>query len=400
MRKLAKDRGGACLSRKYTNSRNKLKWQCAHGHTFKINPRVALAGQWCPDCAKQTKRRRRQVSFADALEKAHGAGGRHVGETTILSVHSKWCCANGHEFVATGKSILARNFFCPNCDKTTVTIKDVQQECTRRSGYCLSADIEHLSSELEFMCHRGHTWRAQWKNVGLRGSWCPSCVNIDRRLDSARRLAIRRGGQLINSAWPTDPDPLLGWRCQEGHHFLARALHARRRWCPQCKHDSKPQTSRLKHVSCEHGHVWAARAEYAMSADDCPACLNGLPSCHPLVAIAVAHGGSLLSTVIVGKDPMLRWRCKHEHEFLATPAAAAQDWCLKCSGPTQIAKRHEGECLNAEGTRWKCKFGHEFYSSQSDASLNWCPHCEDARERVVAGYARMPNGLSVPTAPP
>ena len=34
MKKIATDRGGKCLSHVYINGLNRLKWQCANGHTF------------------------------------------------------------------------------------------------------------------------------------------------------------------------------------------------------------------------------------------------------------------------------------------------------------------------------------------------------------------------------
>ena len=31
------------------NWTNKLKFQCAFGHTFEANPRLVLEGHWCPE---------------------------------------------------------------------------------------------------------------------------------------------------------------------------------------------------------------------------------------------------------------------------------------------------------------------------------------------------------------
>jgi len=60
-RTLAKRRGGKCLSKKVPNSKAKLDWQCADGHTFTMsydNARGAkgIGGHWCSKCYAGQKR--------------------------------------------------------------------------------------------------------------------------------------------------------------------------------------------------------------------------------------------------------------------------------------------------------------------------------------------------------
>lgn len=50
MQKLAKARGGQCLSTEYVDIKSKLKWKCGFGHEFEAIPRPLLAGHWCPEC--------------------------------------------------------------------------------------------------------------------------------------------------------------------------------------------------------------------------------------------------------------------------------------------------------------------------------------------------------------
>lgn len=52
MRKLAKERGGDCLSNHYTSSRANLEWRCKRGHVWEGRADgVIYAGKWCPFCA-------------------------------------------------------------------------------------------------------------------------------------------------------------------------------------------------------------------------------------------------------------------------------------------------------------------------------------------------------------
>jgi len=53
MQKLAKERGGKCLSKKYINNRTKLEWECEKGHIWKATLGTIKRGSWCPICSKK-----------------------------------------------------------------------------------------------------------------------------------------------------------------------------------------------------------------------------------------------------------------------------------------------------------------------------------------------------------
>ena len=55
MRRLAKERGGRCLSGKYLNNATKLRWECSRGHVWEATPGNVAAGCWCPFCAGTVK---------------------------------------------------------------------------------------------------------------------------------------------------------------------------------------------------------------------------------------------------------------------------------------------------------------------------------------------------------
>jgi hypothetical protein len=52
MQKLARYKGGNCLSVEYFNTRTKLEWQCKFGHIWKTIPASVIQGYWCPECAQ------------------------------------------------------------------------------------------------------------------------------------------------------------------------------------------------------------------------------------------------------------------------------------------------------------------------------------------------------------
>ncbi len=57
MQKIAESRGGKCLSTTYVNARTKLQWQCAKGHIWQATPGHIKCGEWCPICARNTRKR-------------------------------------------------------------------------------------------------------------------------------------------------------------------------------------------------------------------------------------------------------------------------------------------------------------------------------------------------------
>jgi len=56
MHKTAALRGGKCLSKRYSNSRTKLLWECAKGHQWRSRPVTVRKGHWCPRCAAKANR--------------------------------------------------------------------------------------------------------------------------------------------------------------------------------------------------------------------------------------------------------------------------------------------------------------------------------------------------------
>ena len=55
MRKIAKKRGGKCLSKEYHNKKSKLLWECSEGHHWEAIPGNVKRGSWCPKCACREK---------------------------------------------------------------------------------------------------------------------------------------------------------------------------------------------------------------------------------------------------------------------------------------------------------------------------------------------------------
>ena len=57
MQKIAKQRGGRCLSDTYVNINTRLLWECSEGHQWKAMPHHVNRGSWCPYCSRLSKRK-------------------------------------------------------------------------------------------------------------------------------------------------------------------------------------------------------------------------------------------------------------------------------------------------------------------------------------------------------
>lgn len=68
--RVAKERGGACLSEEYINAKTPLEWICQNGHDWEApSDDVLRKGTWCQECnliyAREEKEKKRLSSFSN-----------------------------------------------------------------------------------------------------------------------------------------------------------------------------------------------------------------------------------------------------------------------------------------------------------------------------------------------
>ncbi|MCA6437770.1 MAG: hypothetical protein IM600_09745 [Bacteroidetes bacterium] len=116
MQALAKKRGGKCLSKKYINSKTKLKWQCDKGHVWQSAPNNITNNCWCPTCGYVTNGAKQNDSIEKYKKIAIKKGGRlltdiYINNNTLML----WQCKNGHKWKARGANVFHMNSWCPFC---------------------------------------------------------------------------------------------------------------------------------------------------------------------------------------------------------------------------------------------------------------------------------------------
>lgn len=278
---------GRCLSRRYKNTHTPMMWECKEGHRFERSMHSIKEGRWCSECPGRKPNPNTVQGFDRAVMRAEAEGGRHLGEKTTTSKHTRWECQHGHEFTATPKAIITRTYFCPPCaGRAPVTMEQIQSVCEQRGGRCLSPEYQSASAHMEFECANGHRWFAKWRNVHQHGSWCPICARRRCNMGALRSIAEQRGGKILSKKY-VDSNQRYLWECENGHNFSARPYDARHKWCSKCP----PPEAITMTVPQLIAHDW---------------------------------GGKLLD------DKGNRWQCAEGHEFTASLATAMAAWCPTC----------------------------------------------------------------------
>ncbi len=180
--KIAQERGGKCLSSEYASSKNKLLWECAHGHQWEARLTNIKNRSWCPFCGGRMK-----LTLDDMRALAEERGGRCLSEqyannqTKLL-----WECGNGHQWYAAPNKI-KMGTWCPTCgaerraSKKRLTIEAMKELAEAKSGRCLSNVYRNANSKLLWRCSNGHEWEAIPASV-IKGHWCRKCYHDFRKV--------------------------------------------------------------------------------------------------------------------------------------------------------------------------------------------------------------------------
>ena len=258
MRRLASERGGACLSARYVNSITKLRWRCHRGHEWKAPYASIQRGKWCQKCGiidGAAKRRgtgaaKRRDTIENMKVLARLRGGECLSdEYPDSSSPLLWRCQEGHEWWALASSVRdtpkRRGSWCGRCAYIAAgrsqrcSIESMHAIAKERGGRCLSNEYVTSHTHLTWQCRNGHVWKATPTNV-KKGRWCPTCARRKKlTLEEMQRLAAARGGVCLSRKY-VNVGTKLEWRCSEGHIWEASPEMIKGTpkkpgtWCPKC----------------------------------------------------------------------------------------------------------------------------------------------------------------------
>jgi hypothetical protein len=242
MKSLAVARGGACLSKRYTDNRTKLRWRCAAGHEWDAIPLNVERNHWCAICGNERQGRAKAHSIEMMHKIAASRGGQCLSSFYKNNLTKlRWRCQQGHEWEAVPGSITGSGgrtgSWCPICvgklPKNTA-LERLRELAASRGGVLLSPHYRNVKTPLHWKCTKGHEWRAISESVRA-GTWCPVCGgSFPLNLEMMRNYARKYGGECLSSQY-INSKTHLRWTCCEGHEWEAKADHVLKgHWCPIC----------------------------------------------------------------------------------------------------------------------------------------------------------------------
>jgi len=288
MSRYAKNFGGKCLSKKYINNTEKLKWQCKKGHVWEELPRRVKYVNCCPFC------RGVRFTIKDMEKLAKERKGRCLSKKYInMQSKLKWQCNKGHTWFAIPGAIKHSRTWCPHCVGRYITIKDMKILAEKRNGICLSKKYINNETKLKWKCDKGHTWMARPSSI-KNGSWCPNCRKRISTIKDMQNLAALRKGKCLSKKY-TNYATKLKWKCNKGHTWFATPANIKSsKWCPQCAGTAKK--------TIEEMHQLAKKM-----------------------------GGWCLSKEYINTKTHLKWKCYKNHIWFATPGHVLRGyWCQEC----------------------------------------------------------------------
>ncbi len=288
MQKIAKSRGGKCLSKEYFNNRTKLEWQCANGHRWFAAPKDVKKGTWCFYCSST------KLTIEEMQEIAKSRGGKCLSRD-YLGIFTKleWECAKKHRWQAQPNDI-RKGGWCPYCSgRLSRTIEEFQLIAELEGGKCLSTEYVKDLIPLRFRCSEGHEWEAIGSNI-KKGTWCPVCSNRKYSIREMQEIAESQNGKCLSKGVITRKTR-VEFQCKEKHVFraLPRAIEFGM-WCPKCFGDKLYTIEGMKEI-------------------------------------AKMRGGDCLSKEYLGVTKKLKWTCEFSHTWTALPNPIRDGgWCPVC----------------------------------------------------------------------
>jgi hypothetical protein len=419
MQKLARSKGGKCLSKEYVNSQTDLKWRCKEGHTWiAALSDIKYNDKWCPICARSE----RANAFLKELQNlAKARGGECLSKIYVdFQTDLRWRCKKGHTWKTALSNLKYNDRWCPICarsERANAFLKELQDLAKARGGKCLSKKYVNKDTKLKWRCREGHIWETIPKSI-KKGTWCPYCAGHHKTIEDMHKLAEARGGECLSSEY-IDTHSKLRWSCKAGHIWETTPnVIISGSWCPNCARqritigdmqtlawvkDGKclslvyvDSNTKLEWI-CKEGHIWKTTPNSIKHGSWCPHCAHrGSMTIEDMQDIAKNGGGKCLSSEYVNSSTKLKWSCEEGHEWEARPNSVKQgSWCPKCirikQGLAQrltieqmrkIATDRGGKCISTEYVdnhtklRWTCKDGHEWEALPNNIKRGgWCPTC-------------------------
>jgi len=424
MQRVAEDKNGECLSKKFQNINSKLWWQCELGHEWEATYKNISKGKWCPMCARGVSERICRKYFEEIFQKK------------FPSLKPKWLRLNR-------KTRLELDGYCEELKIAfeyqghqhfgdvklfkNMNLQTRQKYDRLKRSLCKKNNI--ILIEIPFTINYGDMGEYildQCKKKGIR-------INVDlskldhklfkvfspQKLSEMKTIAQSRSGDCLSSEYINNSTHLK-WQCELGHEWEATPANIKKgTWCPVCAGKNRGASQRLtiQHAQsvaksfggkclseeyvnartkliwqCSEGHIFRSILSNVKKGFWCAECHNrGRLTIDKLKKIARDRGGECLSNKYIDNKTKLKWRCSNGHILFALPSQVKnKSWCPVCTGNLKHslkdmqkrARKRRGKCLSNKyinartGLKWQCSKGHVWLAKPYNIKNgNWCPIC-------------------------
>ena len=302
IQRLAKAKGGKCLSKKSLGAHKKLKWQCKEGHVWESTvANIKNNNSWCPKChfyySEEICRTTFEQLFRTKFPKSRpdwliGLKGRLME----LDGYSK---KYGLAFEYHGEQHFGKSFF--NKDKKTLDYGVSRDK--KKLKLCQNNNVKLIIlSYKDDLSKLPEIIKSKTKNLKIANK-----INFDReinfnqiyshktKISELKTIAKKRGGTCLSNKY----------------------------YGVKKKHEWK----------CKKGHIWKATADKVKNGRWCMICSgNAKLSLEIFQKIAKEKGGKCLSKKYVNSKSKLKFQCSKGHIWEAAGGAIKNNksWCKKC----------------------------------------------------------------------
>ena len=376
--RIAKERGGECLSDTWVTNDKKLKWKCANNHTWSAVFHDIRKGGWCPTCGKGVRERLCRHYF------------EQLTNSEFLSVKPEWLLnKNGNRmeldglcgelslaFEHQGKQHYQK---IDHFNRRAETLRwrlesdDLKRKiCKERSITLIEVPYWVKNKDLpEWIANEINSKRPDIKLAAIP---LPLSYLASNELSELQQMANSKGGECLSPVY-LGVFALHEFRCGKEHTWEAapaNILHSRGvgTWCPTCKLDVLSEANRKYTVK-------------------------------DLQKIAKDRGGKFLSKSFKSVNDPHDWECSEGHQWPAAPMDVMRGkWCRTCSRnaskhsvavANELAKTRKGNCISQETDyvnsysylHWECEKGHRWWARYNNVrnSKSWCVKCKGGKPK-------------------
>ena len=361
--KIAKDRNGKCLSKKYVNAYTKLKWQCAEGHTWMAVPTSIKQNSWCPYCTKNYSEELCRTTFEQIFKKKF----KKTRPKWLINKRNNqmeldgYCKGLNIAFEYQGIQHFKESYFV-----NKKQLKTRKEDDKLKSKLCKNNGVNlFILTYKNDIIELPKIIKKKSKLINLK----ISKFNFDKKIDfnkvykhktnieEMQKLAKKHNGKCLSNKYVNNSTK-LEWQCVEGHIWMATPTNVKNNghWCRKCNNTE-------------------------------------LLTIEDMQKIAKKYDGKCLSKKYINNSTKLKWKCVKGHTWMSTPSSIRnlKTWCPTCSKNKKLtieemgklAKRKKGKCLSKKylgahkKLKWQCSENHTWMTTPNHIkhSKTWCPKC-------------------------